>query len=144
MEFDAIAMSEMITMVYKQKQRFKMEFMQKYRLSSSCYSILVLLSQSDGITQRMLCAELNIDDGMATRSIRLLMEKEYVYRQKNCNDARSFYIYLTDKGRNFVPLMIDEYSIWWKEKTNNCTEDELKNVIHVLKKISETSVQSFW
>lgn len=120
--------------------------MQEYGLNSSCYCFLTQLAGNEGITQRKLCLSLAIDDAMATRNMRSLVKKGYVNRLRDENDSRSYKVYLTDKGREIVPLIREQLVNWWNKRLKDCNLDDIEclnnTMLHIVDNISVGNMEN--
>jgi MarR family transcriptional regulator, organic hydroperoxide resistance regulator len=62
--------------------------------------IMLLLLETDGLTQNEIAKRLNKDKTNITRMISNLEKKGYIRRNVNEIDRRSFNVYLTEGGKN--------------------------------------------
>ena len=111
--------------------------MSKYGLGSVSYVFLSYLLDREGITQRELCSTLYIDDALASRAMGVLVRKGYVKRLRSKLDARSYELYLTEKGKEVLPELLKMYESWWKQITAGVSQYKMNILCSVLKDISE-------
>lgn len=62
--------------------------------------VLGLLWRRDGISQKEICEFTGKSKSNITRTLDKLAKREWVYRQTDPEDRRSFKIFLTDEGKN--------------------------------------------
>ncbi len=63
------------------------------------YQVLRVLWDTDGVTPRELSLRLAVEMPTVTRTVQRMLRDGLVRREDHPNDARSVYIYLTEKGR---------------------------------------------
>jgi DNA-binding MarR family transcriptional regulator len=71
----------------------------KLRLSPSHAGVMRILSQSEGISQRELCAMLSMVPSRLVVLLDELQAKEIIERRDDPSDRRSYSLYLTEKGK---------------------------------------------
>lgn len=103
---------------------FKME---KYQLTSGSYPYLLVLSRGEGISQNEISRELNVDKAMSARTIKKLIELGYIKKEENEDDVRAYKLYLTDKGKDVIPKIIQIIDDW----TNILVQDDEENEINI-------------
>ena len=89
----------------------------------------------DGKTQEMLLGELHYDKSVLARTVHSLEEKGYLIRKKNPSDKRSDFFYLTDKGKDFKPVMMNALKKWSKKAFDGIDESEMNAFKGTLEKI---------
>jgi len=129
-----------ISVLHFQKQKNVAAMMSKYGLGSVSYGFLSYLKDRDGITQRELCSILYIDDALASRAMGTLVNKGFVKRLRSGTDARSYELYLTQKGKEVLPELLKMYEDWWKEITAGINRQKIDILCSVLKEISEKAI----
>jgi len=76
-------------------------------ISSSHYWILKLLWKEEGRTQKQLVSNLSVKPASLTGMIDNMVEKGWLKRIPDANDARANRIFLTEKGRELEKLAAD-------------------------------------
>lgn len=74
----------------------------KYKLTTSQWAVIKLLSKEDCLTQVQIAQKLKGDKATAGSVILNLYEKKYVDKMLGQNDRRAYVISLTKKGRDAV------------------------------------------
>jgi DNA-binding MarR family transcriptional regulator len=129
-----------ISVLHFQKQKNVAVMMSKYKLGSVSYGFLSYLKDREGITQRELCSVLYIDDALASRAMGTLVRKGFIKRLRSKTDARSYELYLTEKGKEVLPELLKMYEDWWKKITAGISQEKLDVLCSVLKDISEQAI----
>jgi DNA-binding MarR family transcriptional regulator/GNAT superfamily N-acetyltransferase len=62
--------------------------------------VLYEIGHTENCTAKNLCEDLRIDPGYLSRMIKHFEKHSFTYRVKSANDARLYYLYLTDQGKN--------------------------------------------
>ncbi|WP_286947084.1 MarR family winged helix-turn-helix transcriptional regulator [Acetobacterium sp. UBA5834] len=79
--------------------------MKKYGLSSGSIPYLFILEKNEGVSLHQLSRKIGNDKAMTTRTIKRLIELEYVYKVGKDGDCRAYQLYLTEKARAVLPKM---------------------------------------
>ena len=111
------------------------KFKEKFNLSHGQVFILINIYRDEGIYQHRLCEEYNLDKSGVGRILKKLEEKNLVKRKSDPDDKRRKLIFLTDKAKE----MKSEFKKLLKEieeqMRQGLTEEEIKTVTNILKKI---------
>jgi DNA-binding MarR family transcriptional regulator len=79
---------------------------QPYDITIEQWTVLARLAEKDGINQKELARRAEKDQTNITRILDLLQRKGLIERRPNPEDRRSFYIFITDKGRDLNQVLI--------------------------------------
>ncbi|WP_373483010.1 MarR family winged helix-turn-helix transcriptional regulator [Acetobacterium sp.] len=82
--------------------------MKKYDLSSGLMPYLFILEKSEGVSLHELSRKIGNDKAMTTRTIKRLIELEYVDKVGKDGDCRAYQLYLTAKAKTILPQMHGE------------------------------------
>lgn len=82
--------------------------MKKHDLSSGSMPYLFILEKSEGVSLHELSRKIGNDKAMTTRTIKRLIELEYVYKVAKDGDCRTYQLYLTEKAKAILPQMHGE------------------------------------
>lgn len=82
--------------------------MKKYGLSSGSMPYLFILEKSEGVSLHQLSQKIGNDKAMTTRTIKRLIELEYVYKVGKDGDCRAYQLYLTEKAKMILPQMHED------------------------------------
>lgn len=97
MEFKSVG--KYISIISRQNHIYILNKLKPFGLGNADYPFLMHIPNEGSINQRQLCDELIIDPALASRSVKNLVDKGYIKKQKDQNDCRACNLSLTDKGR---------------------------------------------
>jgi len=124
-----------ISYIYRGGQTFIGKELEEYGIGSGQYVYLLALYKKDGIIQDTLADLLKTDKATVARSLKKLEEEGYITRCRSVSDRRAFEIYLTDKGRQLRPVLIDILNQWMEVLLKDFTAEEKDHLLILLKKM---------
>ncbi|WP_032120492.1 MarR family winged helix-turn-helix transcriptional regulator [Clostridium amazonitimonense] len=107
-------------------------------ISSAQYNILDYLEKEGSKTTRDLAEALNITVSAVSKLNKKLLEKHMIMQTRDENDRRYFYNSITDEGRGFLKRAEASRNEIVKGIEDSLTDEELKEFIHICKKINES------
>jgi DNA-binding MarR family transcriptional regulator len=129
-----------ISVLHNQRQRHVAAIMAKFDLGSTGYGFLLSLYRQEGTTQRELCSDLSVDDGLGSRTMGALEKKGYILRKRSQEDARSYEIYLTKKAKAIIPELHKGYEEWWEQLCGTISDKDIEILASRLKEMSEQAL----
>lgn len=78
------------------------------------YPYLLILHENEGISQNKISKELNVDKAMSARTIKKLIELDYIKKVPDEEDSRAYRLYTTDKAEKVIPEIRREIDNWIK------------------------------
>ena len=78
----------------------------QFHITTDQYVLLSVLADESGLTQTELGERMSSDPNTVTAMLRLLEEKELLYRKKCRNDARARRVHLSAKGKRLQKKLI--------------------------------------
>ncbi len=109
----------------------------KYELTFEQALVVFLLNFYDGLTQRDIAISLDKDSPSITRLIDELEGLKMLERRSDPNDRRAKNIYLTKKGKDVVPGIIEVTKVAFKKAFKGISEDEINVMQSVLKRMMD-------
>jgi DNA-binding MarR family transcriptional regulator len=131
------AIGKSISVLHNERQRHVAGIMAKYGLGVSGYGFLLVLQNQEGLTQQKVSDNLFTDYGLASRTLGRLEKKGYIIRKRTSKDARSYEIYLTDKGKAIIPELHKAYEDWWEQLCVQISPEDFKVLGLRLQEMSE-------
>ena len=125
-----------ITFLSRGRKRFMAERLRELGFSGAMYLILLHLEHHPGATQDSIANHLFIDKCNVARRTKKLEALGYLYRETNQNDRRQNNLYLTEKGRELVPIIRSYMGQWGREITAGLTDEERTTLIGLLTKMT--------
>lgn len=109
----------------------------KYDLTFEQALVVFLLNFYDGLTQRDIAISLDKDSPSITRLIDELEGLKMLERRSDPNDRRAKNIYLTKKGKDVVPGIIEVTKVAFKKAFKGISEEEINTMQSVLKRMMD-------
>ena len=129
-----------IAILNRQEHRYLNQQVQEYGFGPSVY-LLFYLSKHEGISQKQLCETMVIDEAAMARSMKKLEQQGLVTRRKDTNDLRCYSLYLTPKGRDFIPTLTQFGCDFWDNVTKDFTEEQLVWFLSMCERMAENALQ---
>lgn len=134
-------MDESITfLINKAAQKFKLELSRKLKqsgldISSDQWSVLIYLSEHDGPTQTELAQKLHKDRSNLTRILDLMEKNLHIERIRNTADKREYNVYITEKGKELLPVLKKAGNSVMKQALRGTDTEEIKMAKSFLNKL---------
>lgn len=109
--------------------------LKEYELSSGSYPYLFFLNKCEGISQNRISKELGYDKAMSARIVKKLVQLGYIDRRQDADDSRAYRLYLTDKAKKIVPVLMEEIQLLIEGITADINEGDKEITITSLNKI---------
>lgn len=114
MEQKRSPLMKLVSSLYRYTQFYTDKALKKYQLSSGMYPYLLILHENEGISQNKISKELNVDKAMSARTIKKLIELDYIKKVPDEEDSRAYRLYTTDKAEKVIPEIRREIDNWIK------------------------------
>lgn len=111
------------------------KFKEKFNISHGQVFILIKIYKNEGINQRKLCEEYNLDKAGVGRIIKKLEDKNLIKSKPDPKDKRKKMIFLTEKAKDLKPEFVELLETVETKTKNNLTEEEIDIFLKILKKI---------
>lgn len=95
---DGVSSGRLISIVARYHSYCLGKSLSKYNLGKGEYKCLIQIYKNEGICQEDIADILKIDKFRVAKSIKLLIEKGYIYKVKDDEDKRKHKVYPTDKA----------------------------------------------
>lgn len=96
---------------------------------------LYIIAQNEGISQKDLSSILYIGKSTTAKAIKKLVNSGYIIREHAGKDKRYNQIYLTEKGKAYIPLMRTTFLEVRNIYSAFLSDDEYEQTVTTLKKI---------
>ncbi|TDT72322.1 MarR family transcriptional regulator [Hypnocyclicus thermotrophus] len=111
--------------------------LEKYKIGSGQFKILINIKKNEGICQDKLAEKLGIDKTTITKAIKKLIEKKYVKREKNKIDKRYYKLYIGEEGEKIYPEIKNIFNEINIKLMLNFSEKEKEIFFDFIKKINK-------
>lgn len=133
-------MGKYLSILHRQEQKYINKAMQSFDLGFSSYNFLLYISKNEGINQRQICHILALDEALATRTMKKLEKKGFIFRKKDEQDQRSYTLYLTQQGKEMIPIIKKLLFNWWSNLTQELDHKESSLLLKQLEQMSEKAI----
>lgn len=96
---DSNLFGKFITGIYRNNVYYIGKKLEKFNINKSEYTYLINIYNKEGICQDELVQYLNVDKYEVAKGIKSLIEKGYLYKEKDDLDKRKHRLYLTEKAK---------------------------------------------
>ncbi|CAH2214950.1 MarR family winged helix-turn-helix transcriptional regulator [Tepidibacter aestuarii] len=97
---EKVSFGKFIDRIYRNNNYYVGKHLEKYNLNKSEYKYLIQIYLNEGICQDDIVNRLKVDKYEVARGIKSLIEKGYVYKEKDSIDKRKHRLYITEKGNS--------------------------------------------
>lgn len=125
--------------IYRCTQVYLDKRLERLNLTTGTYPYLLVLSKNEGISQNEISRELNVDKAMSARSVKKLIDFGYIKKKENEDDIRAYKLYLTNKGKEIIPEIINIIAEWTNQIIQGNEEEQIESSIEFLGRILENA-----
>lgn len=125
-----------VTFLYRNRSKFMGERLREYGLSGAMYMMLLHVDLHPGATQDSIATHMYIDKSNVARRIKQLEELGYIRRETDLSDRRQNNLYLTDRGKELLPLIKKYLSQWGRSISEGLTGPEREALLSLLTKMT--------
>jgi len=122
-----------ISAIYRHQQIVINNQLKPYGIGSGQYIFLINIHKNEGMSQKELSKLVTIDKTTTAKAVRKLEDEGYIYREQDEEDKRYHKLYLTQKGKDFIPTLkkilrsnTENLSSGMSEKQHDQTIESLK------------------
>jgi len=127
-----------LAILHRQFQRDMNQILEadKVPINITEFYLLVLVSESTPINQRMAARTIAVDEGLMTRMVRHLVRLSLLQKNDDPADRRNKQLSLTTKGQDLVKQAIDVLHQWWHRVTPGDTPLDFQKLNQQLQRLS--------
>ncbi|MBK1809389.1 MarR family transcriptional regulator [Clostridium sp. YIM B02505] len=103
--------------------------LEKFNLTSGMYPYILILHNHEGISQNCISKKLNVDKAMSARTIKRLIELDYIRKEVDQEDSRAYRLFLTEKSRKIIPEIKQEIQNWIDIISLGSSDEDVDKVI---------------
>ncbi|MGV8906608.1 MAG: MarR family winged helix-turn-helix transcriptional regulator [Acetobacterium sp.] len=127
--------------IFRNNQIHLDKVLKKFDLSSGSMPYLFILEKNEGVSLHQLSRKIGNDKAMTTRTIKRLIELDYVYKVGKEGDCRSYQLYLTEKVKKVLPQIHREIQEIVDLITVDLSQQEKEVTLATMKKIFMRTLQ---
>ena len=109
------------------------EISQEIPLDRYHYVLLLIDEHKETLTQKALTAILLVDKSYLVNMIDYLSENGFVYRETNQKDRRQQVIKLTEKAKDYIPLIDEKFKAINQKSFDNLSKEKIATFYEVMK-----------
>ena len=121
-----------ISSLYRYTQKYFDKKLASFNIGSGQLLFLFLIYENEGIAMQQLSSMADIDKGTTTKSIKKLVDEEYVEIISDENDKRVKKLYTTDKTRKIINELYSLRNDFVYHVTKDYDEEETDKQIQIL------------
>ncbi len=129
-------LSRSITWLYRNRSKFMGECLREYGFAGAMFMMVLHVDRHPGATQDSIATHMYLDKSNVARRMKQLEDLGYIRRETDLSDRRQNNLYLTDRGREMVPLIRTYLAQWEKTITANLTGEERDLLLALLAKMT--------
>lgn len=124
-----------ITKIAREASKLTVRMMKETGIGTGEFDLLHAVRHNPGISQKEVCALLNMDKGAVARRVASLEGKGYLVRRQNPADSRGQMLYATEKAeslkRSKVTVETAFYE-WLLEGLSPAEQETFTDLLHIL------------
>ena len=128
-----------IAAIYRHQQILINHQLKPYGIGSGQYIFLANISRNEGISQKELSRLISIDKATTAKALGKLEEEGYICKVRDPEDKRYHKLYLTQKGKDFLPTLREILSGITKTLGTGMSEEQHRETINILKLMLENA-----
>jgi DNA-binding MarR family transcriptional regulator len=125
--------------IYRFSKTYQDQELKHLGIGSGQFGFMMILLRTEGISQSKLSEISKLDKTTIARSIRPLIENDYVVRGKDPDDRRGYKLLLTDSGRSLGPELIRIQMDLERQLLENFTSEEIELLSGFLRRMNENA-----
>ena len=142
---ERVSFGKFIDRIYRNNNYYVGKHLEKYNLNKSEYKYLIQIYLNEGICQDDIVNRLKVDKYEVAKGIKSLIEKGYIYKEKDNIDKRKHRLYITEKGNNikdgFIEILRESSEILTKGFTDKEKNIALELLIRMAQNICDETMK---
>ena len=132
-----------LAILHRQFQRDMNQILEadKVPINITEFYLLVLVSETSPINQRMAARTIAVDEGLMTRMVRHLVALDFLQKTDDPADRRNKQLTLTATGEQLVQRAIQVLHHWWQNVTPTDTTVNFQAMTEQLQRLSMRVLQ---
>ena len=121
-----------VSILYRKYQVYLNKALKPLMLTGAELPFLMVLFQKEGVSQDELSHYLMIDKAATARALQSLIEKGYIYKEKDSLDKRANQIYLLDLAKDNQKAILRVLEYWHQYLLEGIDKDKVDLFMNVL------------
>ena len=129
-----------ISILYRKSHIWLNNDCEQYSLTAAQAVVILIACDFDVLTQDDISKRLALDKSVIAKTVNKLVENNFLTRNTNVKDKRTYDIRPTKKARKVYPSVKEQLDVCFQRMTQKMTEDERTEFKRLLKLAAETTV----
>ena len=113
--YDANRLGDILFIFHKNHKKYFNDELSKYDLNLVQALCILMIYKNDELNQKALSEGLYITKGAITKAVTKLEMDKWISRERSLKDKRNYVLRLTEKGKNFFPILSEINRSWVAE-----------------------------
>ena len=135
-------MGRNISIIYRVEHHYVDFKLKDFEINKVQAEVLIILQHKNGCNQNELNETFLFNKANITKIIKQLEKREYIERIASEEDKRAKGVYLTQKGRDILPQIIEILDEWTSILTKDIPTSDIKTVEKALAKMVENITEN--
>lgn len=110
--YDSNRLADILFIFHKNQNKYFNDELSKYDLNLLQALCLLMINKNDELNQKALSDGMYLTKGAITKAVTKLESEKWISREKSHKDKRNYVLRLTEKGRNFLPILGEINRSW--------------------------------
>lgn len=110
--YDANRLGDILYIFHKNHKKYFNDELSKYDLNLVQALCILMIYKNDELNQKALSDGLYITKGAITKAVTKLERDKWISRERSLDDKRNYVLRLTEKGKNFFPILAEINRGW--------------------------------
>lgn len=114
--------------------------LKKYGITASGFMIMMYLSENQNVIQDDVARHFHIDKSAIARAVQKLENAGFVQRIVEPTNRRASHLFLTEKGTEIIPEMVQIDKLWEEKTLAGASEEKISQVYLLLGEMVQNSL----
>lgn len=128
--------SRWISITERCSLQYRSKAFEDIKLCGNHHMYIFVLCRKPGISQEELVKSIHVNKSNVARSLKILEEDGFIYKEISSSDKRSNLIYPTPKAYDVLPFIREKISSWNEILSFSLTDVEKETLDNLLKKVA--------
>ncbi|MBN7773490.1 MarR family winged helix-turn-helix transcriptional regulator [Clostridium aminobutyricum] len=124
-----------IAAIHRNVQSIMNYKLEQIDINNGQYDFFFVISNHEGLSQKELSERLHIGKSTTAKAVKNLVNSGYITREQDEYDRRYYRLYLTEKGKQIVPIVRSTFLELIEIYSKDLSPKEYEETINVLKRI---------
>lgn len=139
MKNDTVLFGGWINRISRYRRTFAGRMLEPYGVTGCQFSYLLALSRQSGMSQEEISDMLKIDKTSTAKAVKKLEEDGFVTRRTDTSDKRTNRVFLTQKGLDVIPHILDTMKKWDEAVLADISEEEYDLMERLLSRMADSA-----